>query len=825
MSEEMILLQKLLVGEIDTNYASSRIYTLVSRAEDASVVLPVKRAIDSFRDSKYVDFCGHLRQCLVYLHKGMEISEEVLRILEPHSRLFGFTFHSSGSRNMVNIDPYTMKDVSDLTSAFRLVRRKTGSGSVGDGELYRSYGYSNYLSFTQKLLIYLIRNQEPNETILACLPTGGGKSLAWELPSLSGRMEGMAIIVVPTVALAKDQEKRSQLSFSQAGLPSNKAVAYYGSLSDAQKKAILGDVSSGNISILYISPEALIQGKCKPAILDAAKKGFIGMLVIDEAHLVVQWGRHFRPEFQLLPALRDQIRDASPHGLKTLLLSATLTHDDTAVLKKAYVSELFTVYRADTLRTEPVYYTHKCRSARERDSLVVRLAAVSPRPLILYVATPAQANHYYELLLKRGYRNCAVFTGETSDGQKSNLIDRWRNNEVDLMIATSAFGMGVDKADIRTIITAYIPESISRFYQEVGRAGRDGYSSISYWLPYPEEDRSIVHHLTKSTVLTEEVLAIRWLSLLHSGVHASPDEVWLDMLHAPEHLMYGNTGEKNRNWNIDTVLFLSRCGLVEIKDVVSAAKDKYKILVHLLNIPVLENKDALIDHITGYRTDERAVIEDGMAHVSAMIDNPDHYCYAEYFVQDFPYAPAQCSGCPACRAVATEPYYCDAKPEVDSPKTVFFHRRPDSSDGLLSCYLSLRSEIHLVTDVPLHQENLFRCIGKLINSGVNIIIYPQDTPSEPMVKYLSTVKVSNYILLTLDEAESFALDLLDGICAVFYSDQTDYNKRLYSFCEGFLRKSKERTVVHVATGDCFIDARRKALRETVDCSVSLSSIL
>ncbi len=824
MKTAIRILQDTLMGSIEVNTASAQIHTHVAHSNEPSLVLPFQRAIDSYKERKNLDFCGHLRQCLLYMRGDLEISDDVLRIIEPYRKLFQFLFHQVDGQNKVNIERAIMKEYPDLSSSFVMKKPKEKQYAIGDGELLRNYGYHSFLSLKQKILMYLIKNQEENETILACLPTGGGKSLAWELPALSGRLQGMAIVVVPTVALAKDQEARSTIAFEDP-FNTGKAVAYYGSLSEEEKHEILEDVSSGQISILYISPEALLQEKFKNVVLQASKNGLIGMLVIDEAHLVVQWGRHFRPEFQLLSNLQKQLQSVSPIGLRTLLLSATLTEEDSTVLKNLFASDFLTEFRGDELRAEPIFYTHECAGTDERFQIVERLVAVSPRPIIVYVTTPEQAEQYYRMLKNCGYHNCRSFSGETRDSEKTKYIDLWRGNEIDIMIATSAFGMGVDKPDIRTIITAYIPESISRFYQEVGRAGRDGYTSLNYWLPFYEEDKAIVHHLTKSAILTTEVIADRWISLLRAGKHGAPDEIWLDMYQAPSYLSHTITGEKNKNWNIDVVLFLSRCGLIEILDTVSKAKDDYRIKTRLLDIPILENRTALITRIDSFRVEERQGIDVSMEHVREMVSNYEQYCYSDYFIQDFPYSTPQCSGCPGCRAGLTEAYYQDSVPEIVSNKNMLFHKQFRSSEDLFSSYLALRREIHLVNDKKLKEEDFLTCIAKLVNYGINIIVLPPDIKPVHVVERLRGVKAYNYLLFSLDDVEILPQWLLDGTCSLFYTTDPVYNKRLYSFGEKYLRVNDSRQVIHIAPSNQYIDVRQKALREAVDCSVMLSSIL
>ena len=140
-----------------------------------------------------------------------------------------------------------LENYSDLSARYEFRLRKSSDYSLGDGKLYSNFGYTKYLTLTQKLLMYMIANMCTNETLLACLPTGGGKSLSWELPALSGQVSGMAIVVVPTIALACDHEKSSQQAFNNSFEAPGKVLAYHSNLDYFKKEALLKDIREGKV--------------------------------------------------------------------------------------------------------------------------------------------------------------------------------------------------------------------------------------------------------------------------------------------------------------------------------------------------------------------------------------------------------------------------------------------------------------------------------------------------------------------------------------------------------------------------------------------------
>lgn len=171
--------------------------------------------------------------------------------------------------------------------------------------------------------------------------------------------------------------------------------------------------------------------------------------------------------------------------IRTFLLSATLSDDVVDTLFALFGSEGKNAQvRCDALRQEPRFYFHSAKSKKEQDDKTIEAIKLLPKPMVVYVLEPREAKDLQKKLRQVGYKNIPVFTGETKEADRDIVLTGWKNHDFDVVLATSAFGIGVDKPDVRTIIHACCPENLSRFYQEVGRGGRDRLPSLSLFIPY-----------------------------------------------------------------------------------------------------------------------------------------------------------------------------------------------------------------------------------------------------------------------------------------------------------------------------------------------------
>jgi len=179
---------------------------------------------------------------------------------------------------------------------------------------------------------------------------------------------------------------------------------------------------------------------------------------------------------------------------------------------------------AQRLRPEPRYFSKGFGNSAERWPYLREALWRLPRPMILYVTRPIDADLLCERLRhEEGFERVACFTGDTKRGERRELLDAWREQGIDLMVATSAFGVGVDKADVRSVIHACYPENLDRYYQEVGRSGRDGYSSVCLLLP-TARDRRVARTLGTKLLRDERTIRQRWEAMFARGKEAPGEE-------------------------------------------------------------------------------------------------------------------------------------------------------------------------------------------------------------------------------------------------------------------------------------------------------------
>lgn len=814
MQDLMLLLQDAITNNIDIDLAIGKIKGAVSDSDCKSEILPIYRALQAYRENKTLDMFGHLRQCMMYFKCSLKINEDLYKQMLEYKNLFGFIF--SNNNETVNINPEIVPDDKKLASSFEFKKMRKNNPSFGDGRLFRYYKYPTYNSFSQKMLMYMIANMQKNETLLACLPTGGGKSLMWQLPAISQMYQGVIIVVVPTIALAIDHERSSKSAYDKILGVTDYPLAYYSGIDSSKKEKIYDGIESGTLPILYISPEALLHKEFRNKVICAASEGKISALFIDEAHLIVNWGVRFRPEFQLLSSFRNTLRKKCKNGLKTVLLSATYTEEDIEIIKTIFSDDNFTEYRADELRPEPSFYLKKCISEEERIDLVNKLVSQAPKPIIIYTVGPEEGKKYFKAIKKIGYCNIEMFTGETKNDKREEIIEYWNKNKLDIIVATSAFGMGVDKADVRTVITAYIPENISRFYQEVGRAVRDGYSSLNYFLAFEEIDNEYVSSLTKGLVLRVSSLVERWKELLINSQREAPDKVWIDINVPPEHLKYTKIGKRNAGWNKDVVLLLFRSGLIDIIDVENTNAADYKILVYLKNIRVLENPSSLEKYITKYREAERTRVTDGIDSVKKLLKSENKNCYSKYFTNEFPYAKEICNGCPYCNKQGLSAFYNNGGITINSTRKNFTNTYKLKSSDMFDIFVKTSKSLMLSTNSLLTEAETKNAILFLISKNVNVVIVKDLKDATDLLENLSFFDGYNYIIITLDEAKQVETKWLNGVCAAFYTDDKTYNENLYSYMCQYAETDEENKTIHIAVADQYIYSENKKISELID---------
>jgi len=429
-----------------------------------------------------------------------------------------------------------------------------------DPAIVDAFKHEFYLSVAQGDAIRSVMLAPPGGVFLVNLPTGGGKSLVGLSMALLGdtASRGVTIVIVPTVALAIDQvEQAKQLTRGHVD-------AWHSGLSEADRKSIRQRVRLGTQGVLYVSPESLV-GALARVLYEAAGKELLRAFIVDEAHMVAQWGHDFRPEFQAMGAMWRSLREKCPSSkaFRTILMTATLTEDSYSTLCTFFgPADTIEVISSVFLRPEPDYFIAKCSTVDVQDFRVLDVLRHGPRPVILYVTEVEQAKRWAQKLRGLDWKRVGCVHGDSATEERESAIDDWRSNRTDIMVATSAFGLGMDKRDVRMVIHACVPETIDRFYQEVGRGGRDGHASASF-LIYTELDRNTAARLGQPAIITEELGLDRWKAIWH-------DSQWEDLtllanLRALRPTIDWDSSERNMKWNLRTILLLARAGALVIE--------------------------------------------------------------------------------------------------------------------------------------------------------------------------------------------------------------------------------------------------------------------
>ena len=437
-----------------------------------------------------------------------------------------------------------------------------------DPFLVRAAGVDCYRSTGQREAIRAVLATPPAATVIGNLPTGTGKSLVAYVPALMADQPGTTLVVVPTTSLAIDQER----AFLErvAGLPDHqrfpRELAYHGELTESSRAAIKDRVAKGTQGIVFTSPESLTQSLSSAAYA-AAERGYLTSFVIDEAHIVSQWGAEFRTAFQSLAGVRaDLLRVASLAGspFRTILLSATLTEESLFTLQNLFGRPGPTEFMSSVaLRDEPSYWVAQTEHEDDRVALVEDAVRHLPRPLVLYTTKPADAQAWHDRLREQGFRRLMFVSGPTDVAGRKEAIRRLRAGSLDLVVGTSAFGLGVDQPDLRAVVHACIPETIDRYYQEVGRGGRDGKPSVSVLITAPQ-DRVVADRLSTQTLIGLEKGFERWSGLQSRAQILDGNRLRVPLWLAPPRLPKGDT-PKTRAWNMRTLLLMDRGGLIKLE--------------------------------------------------------------------------------------------------------------------------------------------------------------------------------------------------------------------------------------------------------------------
>lgn len=359
--------------------------------------------------------------------------------------------------------------------------------------LHDHFGFEGFKGEQEKIIKSILAGKDT----FVIMPTGGGKSLCYQLPALLS--EGVAIIVSPLIALMKNQVDLIR------GYSSKDHVAHFlnSTLSKAQQKKVKSDLMAGHTKMLYVAPETLT----KQENIDFFSDMNISFVAVDEAHCISEWGHDFRPEYR---KLHDMINEINPN-LPIIALTATATpkvQDD--IVKNLALREP-NVFISSFNRPN-LYYEILPKGSKDQTlkSIVKFVHSMKGKSGIIYTLNRKTTEELANTLVANGVSAVAYHAGLDS-GLRAQRQDQFLMEEVDVIVATIAFGMGIDKPDVRFVIHYNIPKSLENYYQETGRAGRDGLEGKCL-LYYSHKDVQKLEHLMRDKPLSEREMGAQLIS-------------------------------------------------------------------------------------------------------------------------------------------------------------------------------------------------------------------------------------------------------------------------------------------------------------------------
>lgn len=437
------------------------------------------------------------------------------------------------------------------------------------------WGYSNFRNYQEEIIDSIINEKDT----LALLPTGAGKSLCYQLPALLS--EGTCIVVSPLLALMKDQVYQLKNKNIEAEYLSSE-------LDEAEAEIIFNRCKDGITKLLYVSPERLANS----VFLENIQEIKISFIAVDEAHCISEWGQDFRPSYQNIKVFKENFKNIS-----CLALTATATPKVLLEIKNKLGIPNAAIFQKSFKRDNLNIIVEEISDKFEK---IYNLIKHQKSSGIIYTKTRKDAEELYDYFVRKGLDFVDFYHAGLSTSEKNKKQKKWINSNHNILISTNAFGMGIDKDNVRFVIHFSPPSSIENYYQEIGRAGRDGIDSFVFMFWNKQEMGRFDDILASQIPNKKEFVNI--VSLLYSVFQISEGELV----------------EKSFQLYIDKVRKLAGCSNSKIQNILNFLHNQELIFLNNLKslstlelkinpneIEQLQNKDAyflelLLRSISGF---------------------------------------------------------------------------------------------------------------------------------------------------------------------------------------------------------------------------------